>query len=163
MTENRAENRASSPSLSPARSFDLNGFLSTLLSRQLPVLVLPIATAFAFLLLWQAIAVGGNISATILPSPTMILEQLTSNFPLIMKHTIPTTMETLLAFGISIPLGIALAALMVYSATAYQALYPNIIFFQLIPKIALAPLFIVWLGIGAPSRVTFSVFISFFP
>ena len=52
---------------------------------------------------------------------------------------------------------------MVYSALAYQALYPNIIFFQLIPKIALAPLFIVWLGIGSSSRITFSIFICFFP
>jgi NitT/TauT family transport system permease protein len=158
-----SENRASSPALRPARSFDLNSFLSTLLSQQLPALALPIATAFLFLLLWQAIAVGGNISPTILPPPTMILQQLTANFPLIMKHTIPTTVETLLAFGISIPLGIALAALMVYSSTAYQSLYPNIIFFQLIPKIALAPLFIVWLGIGPSSRITFSIFICFFP
>jgi NitT/TauT family transport system permease protein len=158
-----SENRASSPALRPARSFDLNGFLSTLLSQQLPALALPIATAFLFLLVWQAIAVGGNISPTILPSPTMIMQQLTTNFPLIMKHTIPTTVETLLAFGISIPLGIALAALMVYSSTAYQSLYPNIIFFQLIPKIALAPLFIVWLGIGPSSRITFSIFICFFP
>jgi NitT/TauT family transport system permease protein len=42
-------------------------------------------------------------------------------------------------------------------------LYPNVVLFQLIPKIALAPLFIVWLGIGFQSRLTFSVFISFFP
>src|SRR5206468_305852 len=112
---------------------------------------------------WQAIAVYGEISPAILPPPTMVLEQLTGNFPLIMKHLIPTTYETLFAFGISIPLGIALAGLMVYSKLAYQALYPNIVFFQLIPKIALAPLFIVWLGIGLPSRVTFSIFISFFP
>jgi NitT/TauT family transport system permease protein len=80
-----------------------------------------------------------------------------------MKHTIPTTIETLAAFGLSIPIGIALAALMVYSATAFQALYPNVIFFQLIPKIALAPLFIAWLGIGPSSRITFSIFICFFP
>ena len=39
----------------------------------------------------------------------------------------------------------------------------NVVLFQLIPKIALAPLFIVWLGIGFQSRLTFSVFISFFP
>jgi NitT/TauT family transport system permease protein len=120
-------------------------------------------TAFLFLLAWQTTSIYGDISPTILPPPTMVIEQLTGNFPLIMKHTIPTTYETLLAFGISIPLGIALAGLMVYSTLAYQALYPNIVFFQLIPKIALAPLFIVWLGIGSPSRVTFSIFICFFP
>ena len=126
-------------------------------------LVLPIVTAVAFLIAWQAVAVYGHISPAILPPPTKVLEQLVGNFWLILKHAIPTTYETLLAFGISIPLGIALAGLMVYSKLAYQALYPNIVFFQLIPKIALAPLFIVWLGIGTSSRVTFSVFISFFP
>jgi len=157
------EDRASSPALLPARSFDPAAFLSTLWSSQLPALVLPIVTAFLFLLAWQAISVGGSISPTILPPPTMILQRITENFPLIMKHTIPTTVETLLAFGISIPLGIALAALMVYSTMAYQSLYPNIILFQLVPKIALAPLFIVWLGIGPSSRITFSIFICFFP
>jgi NitT/TauT family transport system permease protein len=93
----------------------------------------------------------------------MIVQELFEHFPLIMKHTIPTTLETLAAFGLSIPIGIALAALMVYSATAFQALYPNVIFFQLIPKIALAPLFIAWLGIGPSSRITFAIFICFFP
>jgi NitT/TauT family transport system permease protein len=158
-----AEERASSPALFPSRGFDLTGLLTTLWTNQLPALVLPVVTAFLFLLAWQTIAVQGGFSPTILPPPTMILQQLSENFPLIMKHTIPTTVETLLAFGISIPLGIALAALMVYSTTAYQSLYPNIIFFQLIPKIALAPLFIVWLGIGPSSRITFSIFICFFP
>jgi NitT/TauT family transport system permease protein len=44
-----------------------------------------------------------------------------------------------------------------------EMLYPNLIVFQLIPKIALAPLFVIWLGIDAPSRLVFSTFISFFP
>jgi NitT/TauT family transport system permease protein len=144
------------------RGFGLNGFWSALWSNQLAV-SLPIVTALLLLLAWQAIAVYGDISPTILPPPTMVLGQLSDNFPLIMKHTIPTTYETLLAFGISIPLGIALAGLIVYSTVAYRAFYPNIVLFQLIPKIALAPLFIVWLGIGSPSRVTFSIFICFFP
>jgi NitT/TauT family transport system permease protein len=156
MVEERA------PAIPSVRSLDLSGVWSILALSQ-GALVLPVATALAFLIAWQAIAVYGHISPTILPPPTMVLEQLVGNFWLIMKHTIPTTYETLLAFGISIPLGIALAGLMVYSKLAYQALYPNIVFFQLIPKIALAPLFIVWLGIGTSSRVTFSIFISFFP
>lgn len=157
------DEQASVRPVASAPGFDLNAFLASLWSNQLSAIVLPAITAAVFLLTWQLIAVLGNISPTILPPPTMIFEQLMENFPLILKHTIPTTYETLLAFGISIPLGIALAALMVYSTVAYQALYANIIFFQLIPKIALAPLFIVWLGIGSPSRITFSIFICFFP
>jgi NitT/TauT family transport system permease protein len=156
MVEERA------PAAGAVGESDLRAVWSTLRAGRSAV-VLPIATALLFLLAWQAMTVYAGISPAILPPPTMVLEQLIGNFPLIMKHTIPTTYETLLAFGISIPLGIALAGLMVYSTLAYQALYPNIVFFQLIPKIALAPLFIVWLGIGSPSRVTFSVFICFFP
>jgi NitT/TauT family transport system permease protein len=156
MVEERA------PAAGAVGESDLRAVWSTLRAGQSAV-VLPIATALLFLLAWQAMTAYAGISPAILPPPTMVLEQLIGNFPLIMKHTIPTTYETLLAFGISIPLGIALAGLMVYSTLAYQALYPNIVFFQLIPKIALAPLFIVWLGIGSPSRVTFSVFICFFP
>ena len=156
MVEERA------PAAGTVREDDLRTLWSALQAGPLAVL-LPVATALVFLLAWQAITVYAGISPAILPPPTMVLEQLIGNFPLIMKHTIPTTYETLLAFGISIPLGIALAGLMVYSTLAYQALYPNIVFFQLIPKIALAPLFIVWLGIGSPSRVTFSIFICFFP
>ena len=150
------------PAIRFVRAIDLSGLWSILALSQ-GVVVLPVATAFACLVAWQAIAVYGDISPTILPPPTMVLQQLVLNFWLILKHTIPTTYETLLAFGLSIPIGIMLAGLMVYSKLAYQALYPNIVFFQLIPKIALAPLFIVWLGIGASSRVTFSIFISFFP
>ncbi len=141
----------------------LTALLATPWSDHLATLVLPVGTAILFLLVWQAIAVLGGISPVILPPPTMVYDQLVEMFPLIMKHTIPTTYETMLAFAISIPLGIALAALMVYSTAAYRALYPNVVFFQLIPKIALAPLFIVWLGVGSPSRITFSIFICFFP
>jgi len=155
--------RASSPPIIAPRTPVLKALLAAPWLDHLAVLALPIGTAVLFLLAWQAIAVFGGISPVILPPPTMIFDQLVNLFPLIMKHTIPTTYETLFAFLISIPLGIALAAFMVYSTTAYRALYPNVIFFQLIPKIALAPLFIVWLGIGAPSRITFSIFICFFP
>jgi NitT/TauT family transport system permease protein len=158
-----ADDGSSSYSLAPARVAPATSALRLQLSRQTPVFVLPIVTAFAFLLAWQAISVFGHISPAILPPPTMVLRQLVENFPLIMRDTYPTTIETLVAFLISIPLGIVLAALIVYSTLAQQALYPNIVFFQLIPKIALAPLFIVWLGIGPSARITFSVFICFFP
>ncbi len=157
------EDSASPRPVSSSSTLGVTRAAASLFSSQLPAFALPILTAALFLLAWQALAVFGNISPTILPAPTMILEQLSEYFPLIMQHTLPTTVETIGAFAISVPLGIALAALMVYSTTAQQALYPNIIFFQLIPKIALAPLFIVWLGIGPSSRITFSIFICFFP
>jgi NitT/TauT family transport system permease protein len=76
---------------------------------------------------------------------------------------LPTTVETVESFLIATLLGVALGIAITFSARTREALYPNIVLFQLIPKIALAPLFIVWLGVGSPSRLTFAVFIGFFP
>jgi NitT/TauT family transport system permease protein len=56
-----------------------------------------------------------------------------------------------------------LASCFTFSTTLRDAVYPNLVLLQLIPKIALAPLFVVWLGVGAPARVAFAVFLSFFP
>ena len=112
------------PAIRSVRGIDLSGLWSILALSQ-GVLVLPVATAFACLVAWQAIAVYGDISPTILPPPTMVLQQLVLNFWLILKHTIPTTYETLFAFGLSIPLGIMLAGLMVYSKLAIRLSTPT--------------------------------------
>jgi NitT/TauT family transport system permease protein len=136
--------------------------LSDLISGASTIL-LPIGFAAIVLAIWQAAVVAAKIPEVILPPPSAIFDQLTEHWRLILKHTAPTAIETLLAFGISTPLGVVLAAAITWSPTFNKAVYPNVVLFQLIPKIALAPLFIVWLGIGSPSRVTFSVFLSFFP
>jgi NitT/TauT family transport system permease protein len=158
-----SDDRALSRPPEPLRAWDMKSVLGGIPLDGLLLVGLPVVAAGLFLLAWQAIVIGADVSPAILPAPTVIAGQLSEHFWLIMKHAVPTTLETLLAFAISVPLGIAIAAVMIYSPVLNRALYPNIIFFQLIPKIALAPLFIVWLGIGLPSRVTFSVFISFFP
>lgn len=88
---------------------------------------------------------------------------LTAGWPPILPHAVPTMLEALAGFVIASVLGIALAGAITYSNLLREALYPNMVLFQLIPKIALAPLFIIWLGIGAESRLSFATFISFFP
>ena len=60
-------------------------------------------------------------------------------------------------------LGIALGAAVSYSRMLMQMVYPTIVFFQLIPKVALAPVFLLWFGTGFAANVIFSVFIAFFP
>ncbi|MGN0933469.1 ABC transporter permease [Falsigemmobacter intermedius] len=127
-------------------------------------IVLPGATAALGLLIWEAWVRIMEIPAVLLPAPSAIVETLDRLFfPLILRHAIPTMTESLVAFVISCAIGVALAGLLSSSKLLREALYPNVVFFQLIPKIALAPLFIVWLGIGAESRLSFAVFISFFP
>lgn len=131
--------------------------------RGLRVIVLPVGLALLMLALWQAVVQIGHIPPVILPSPISTAGYIVEHWDILLKHAIPTTMESALAFVIATVLGVALAILITYSTLAREALYPNLVFFQLIPKIALAPLFIIWLGIGMQSRVTFSVFIAFFP
>jgi NitT/TauT family transport system permease protein len=133
------------------------------LSDYVATVLLPVGLALVVLVAWELIVRWVKFPEAILPPPSAIFDQLVQHYRLILKHALPTTLETLLAFGISIPLGVLLATVMTWSPLLNKAMYPNVILFQLIPKIALAPLFIVWLGIGLPSRVTFSIFISFFP
>jgi NitT/TauT family transport system permease protein len=56
-----------------------------------------------------------------------------------------------------------LAFAITYSPLLRDILYPNLVAFQLIPKVALAPLFVIWLGISSESRLAYATFISFFP
>jgi NitT/TauT family transport system permease protein len=125
--------------------------------------VLPVVTAMLVIGCWEAIVRIKNISNALLPAPSAICLRLVDTLPFLLRQAIPTTLETIASFLISLVLGIGLAVLICKSRLVRDALYPNIVLFQLIPKIALAPLFIVWLGIGSTSRITFAVFISFFP
>ncbi len=126
-------------------------------------LYLPLLVAAGVLLLWEVGVRMAGIPAVILPSPTAILELVVDKHEILLRHAIPTTLESAGGFLLASGAGILIAILLTYSEIARQALFPNLVFFQLIPKIALAPLFIMWLGIGSQSRLAFSVFISIFP
>lgn len=127
------------------------------------LVVLPILAAALVIGCWEAVVRIKQIPNTLLPAPSAVAYRLMETLPFLLGQAIPTTLETIASFLISMVLGIGLAVLICKSRLVRDALYPNIVLFQLIPKIALAPLFIVWLGIGSTSRITFAVFISFFP
>ncbi|MCU0944787.1 MAG: ABC transporter permease [Rubritepida sp.] len=126
-------------------------------------ILLPVVFAAAVLLLWEWFVLAYAVPEVILPAPSAIYRRILTAWPFLIQHAVPTGTEAALGFLLATILGISLAVLLAYSKWAYAALYPNVVFFQLIPKIALAPLFIVWLGIGSESRLAFSMFIAFFP
>jgi NitT/TauT family transport system permease protein len=132
-------------------------------ARGIRAVVLPLLLALLVLTAWQVTVSVMDIPPVILPSPLSIAQYIVSRFGILMEHAIPTTLESLAAFFLAVVLGIILAILITYSNIIREALYPNLVFFQLIPKIALAPLFIIWLGVGSKSRISFAVFIAFFP
>jgi NitT/TauT family transport system permease protein len=126
-------------------------------------IVLPTGVAVLFLATWEAVCVLGSVPKIILPPPADVWRILITGLPLIMQHAVPTFIESVAGFAIATVLGILIAAAITYSVLLREAFYPHLVLFQLVPKVALGPLFVVWLGIGPPSRLAFATFISFFP
>ena len=131
--------------------------------RRLRPVILPLLTAAVVLLVWQFVVTALRMPAVILPPPVEIGHELWRAFSVLLHHAVPTTLDSLMAFFLASALGVGLAIAITYSPFLRDMLYPNLVLFQLIPKVALAPLFVVWLGIGSESRVVFAAFVSFFP
>ena len=127
------------------------------------LLSLPLGFALAVLLAWELLCRASRVSPVLLPPPSAVWSVLSGNWEILLQQSVPTTLETIASFAAATLLGVALAVAITFSAWVREALYPNIVMFQLIPKIALAPLFIVWLGVGSRSCITVAVFIAFFP
>jgi NitT/TauT family transport system permease protein len=132
------------------------------LPRLRPV-ILPLATAAAVLAIWQVVVTALQIPAVILPTPSEIGGELVRGLPVLLHQAVPTTLDSLMAFSLATVLGVGCAIAITYSPMLRDTFYPNLVLFQLVPKVALAPLFVVWLGIGSESRVVFAAFVSFFP
>ena len=125
---------------------------------------LPAAIFFLLLLAaWQAVVDVRHVSDFILPSPAAILRTTLQYFPLLMKHTWTTTYEIGIGFVIGNLIAVAIALVIVNSRLAEKAIYPLLIASQTIPKVAIAPLFIVWFGSGITPKVIITAVICFFP
>ena len=127
-------------------------------------LVAPPAVAATLLLGgWELLSRGGFLSARLLPAPSKIFDTLVRSLGVLMEQAQPTFWGALAGILCAAALGIALGLAVSYSRTLMEAVYPTIVVFQLIPKVALAPVFLLWFGTGFAANVIFSVFIAFFP
>lgn len=121
-----------------------------------------IATAVLFAV-WELWTRFGNISPLLLPAPSRILATTVENFSTIMHMSYVTVYEFALGFLLAVVVGLPLGALIVYSKTTELSIYPLLVAFQTIPKAAIAPILIVWLGTGITSKIFIAFAISFFP
>jgi NitT/TauT family transport system permease protein len=126
-------------------------------------LVLPLGFAVLAMIAWEVLCRAARISPLLLPPRSAVWTVLSQNYEILFQQALPTIIEAVVSFGLATLLGVALAVAITFSAWVREALYPNIVVFQLIPKIALAPLFIVWLGVGSRSCIVVAIFIAFFP
>lgn len=125
--------------------------------------LLPTFSCVSLLLLWQLSVSQGWISSLSLAAPAEMVKVAVSSFEIMLPHILATAYATLMTFVLSSLGGMLLGALLMYGHNFRRAVYPSLVMFQLLPKIALAPLFVVWFGVNIISRLAFAGFISFFP
>jgi len=124
---------------------------------------LPVLFALGVLSIWEFLVWVTNYPAAILPPPTDILGALIDNRIVLLQNIPATAGVALGGFAIATVAGIAISVAMTWSLHLKEAFFPNIIAFQIVPKVAWAPMFVLWLGIGMESRLGFATFISIFP
>lgn len=123
----------------------------------------PLVVAAVILVAWEAIVVVFDISDFIIAKPTAIFAEMISAAPMLWDATWVTTQEILYGFLLSIALGVAIALVVVRFEWVDRAIYPLIVLFQVVPKVALAPIFILWFGYGLTPKLWLIVVIAFFP
>jgi len=125
--------------------------------------LLPPLTFVAIVALWWGVVKLFTIPAYLLPGPVAVFARVVSDAPMLWNHSLVTLTEIVLGFGLTLVTAIPLGLLIALSPLAKQLLYPPIMLLQLVPKIAVAPLFLVWLGFGIESKVLLTVLMTFFP
>jgi NitT/TauT family transport system permease protein len=125
--------------------------------------LLPVAFIAALLILWELVARFGDVPEYILPAPSDIAARLVTSWDILWEALLVTTSEVLVGFAIGVALGIGLAIPIAYSATVRNTLYPIIVASQAVPKIAIAPLLVLWLGFDIWPKIAVTALMVFFP
>lgn len=124
---------------------------------------LPFLSFAALIIGWELAVRVLRVPEYILPMPSVFFARVYESRALLWDHMLVTGGEVLMGFGlatvISIPLGLVIAL----TPSLERAFYPIIVFFQLIPKIAIAPLLIVWFGFGVFPKIFLTFLLCFFP
>jgi NitT/TauT family transport system permease protein len=122
-----------------------------------------VAVTVALFLLWKLVTVVFDVQEFLLPPPEVVLQALWDDAGSLLTNGLVTAQEVLVGFAIAAVLGLVAAILMTASDVVARIFYPALVVSQAIPKVAIAPLLVVWLGFGQPTIITIVVIIAFFP
>ena len=114
-------------------------------------------------LLWWAIVEVFSLPATELPPPSSVWRDLHDNWSVIWTQATPTIIESVAGYAISAALGVPLGYVISRPGPVARSLNTGAVALQIFPKVAVAPLFLVWFGFGYAPRILFIVLMSFFP
>jgi NitT/TauT family transport system permease protein len=127
------------------------------------MLALPAAGATIAICLWWAATAVFGIRSFFLPAPPDIVASFRAQPAYLLREAGVTLLETVLGFLIAVAAGLLLAMLLTASRVIERATFPLLVALNSIPKVALAPLLVVWLGYGPKPKIVLVVLIAFFP
>jgi NitT/TauT family transport system permease protein len=125
--------------------------------------VYPTVTVLLLILVWEGITRFGVLPSYVLPAPREVMTVLITDWSLLLSNAVSTTIAIVLGFLMSVAIGVPLAVLIATSRVFEKSVYPLLIGSQAIPKLALAPLFVVWFGFGLLPKVLMTFLIAVFP
>jgi NitT/TauT family transport system permease protein len=131
--------------------------------RDLKTLAYPLLGIAFILAIWQIYVSSFGISRIVLPSPTDILRATINSWGILLSQTWPTFLESVLGFGLAVIIGVPVAVCVANSRVLNLTLYPILIATQSIPKVAVAPIILVWFGLGLQSKLVIAFLVAFFP
>ena len=112
---------------------------------------------------WELAVQLTGVKEYLLPPPSRVWTEFWKRHDLVAAAAWVTTREILAGYALAVVVSIPLALAVAYSRFMEQAVYPVIVFLQIIPKIAIAPLFIIWFGFGFAPKLLLVFLLSFFP
>ena len=115
------------------------------------------------LVVWELAAIGFKVPVFILPRPTVVAQALVLQWGPILENSWVTLLRTLIGFAIAVVAGGLLGVAIGSSRLVYRGLYPVLIGFNSVPKVAVVPVFVIWFGTGAVPAVLPAFLVSCFP
>lgn len=112
---------------------------------------------------WQIVSAKSGISHAIFPSPKEVLLSFDRYGSAITEHAIHTVITSLIGFFLALTAGVVIGLAIGASSFVYSGVYPLLVAFNAIPKVALLPLFVIWCGIGALPAILTAFSLAFFP
>lgn len=126
-------------------------------------IVYPILGTALILVMWQAACEIWKVPTAVLPSPMKVAEAFVARYDLIWSEFVVTLEETVYGFLLAVGIGIPIAVVVANFRRVNLMFYPILVALQSVPKVALAPLVLVWLGTGLESKLVIAWLVAFFP
>ncbi len=125
--------------------------------------LMPFAVVLAVFLIWEGVVWLFAIEQFVLPAPSAIAAAAWQWRDLIAENAAQTLVTTLIGFAIAVAVGVVAGVAAGSSALVYEGVYPVLIGFNSIPKVAVVPILVIWFGIGTVPAIITAFLIAFFP